>query len=66
MRDHIFLPKPKGVKKGWIRHIGAISQNRFLVFPFSEKVRKLFNTVQKCSRMFKGPSHDKIIFRIRI
>ena len=50
MRDHIFLPKPKGVKKGWIRHIGAISQNRFLVFPFSEKVRKLFNTVQKCSR----------------
>ena len=41
MRDHIFLPKPKGVKKGWIRHIGAISQNRFLVFPFSEKVNRM-------------------------
>ena len=44
MRDHIFLPKPKGVKKGWIRHIGAISQNRFLVFPFSEKVNRMSHT----------------------
>ena len=38
IKDTIFLPNKKGVKKGWIKHTGVISQNRFLVFPFSERV----------------------------
>ena len=51
MRETIFLPKPKGVKKGWIKHVGAISQNRFLVFPFSEK-RGLSDKVSSIELLF--------------
>ena len=60
MRETIFLPKPKGVKKGWIKHVGAISQNRFLVFPISEK-RGITDKVFLVSRETEKP-----VFRTKL
>ena len=60
MRETIFLPKPKGVKKGWIKHVGAISQNRFLVFPISEKrgiTDKVFLVAEETEKSFLGQNN---------
>ena len=60
MRETIFLPKPKGVKKGWIKHVGAISQNRFLVFPISEKrgiTDKVFLASRETEKLVLGQDH---------
>ena len=64
MRETIFLPKPKGVKKGWIKHVGAISQNRFLVFPISEK-RGITDKVFRVSKEIEKPVfQDKTMVQI--
>lgn len=41
----VFIPKPKGVKRGWMKQFGAISGNRFFLFNISENKNQLISLI---------------------
>ena len=67
---HVFIPKPKGVKKGWMKQFGAISGNRFYLFNISEGKNQLISLIPSFYIDIRDPNfcaekvHQQVMFSL--